>query len=153
MSFEARIRALDLIIPEPPKPAGHFVPAVQTGNLLFVSGQISAISDQIFIKGKLGRDLSIEQGQEAARLALHNVLAVIRISVGTLDRIKRIIKLNGWVASAEGFNGQPQVVDGASMLLEEIFGEAGKHARAAIGVAELPLGASVELELIVEVES
>jgi enamine deaminase RidA (YjgF/YER057c/UK114 family) len=153
MSFEARIQALDLIIPEPPKPAGHFVPAVQTGNLLFVSGQISAISDQIFIKGKLGRDLSIEQGQEAARLALHNVLAVIRISVGTLDRIKRIIKLNGWVASAEGFNGQPQVVDGASMLLEEIFGEAGKHARAAIGVAELPLGASVELELIVEVES
>jgi enamine deaminase RidA (YjgF/YER057c/UK114 family) len=153
MSFETRIQVLGLIIPEPPKPAGHFVPAVQTGNLLFVSGQISAISDQIFIKGKLGRDLSIEQGQEAARLALHNVLAVIRISVGTLDRIKRIIKLNGWVASAEGFNGQPQVVDGASMLLEEIFGEAGKHARAAIGVAELPLGASVELELIVEVES
>ena len=152
MSFETRIQALGLIIPEPPKPAGHFVPAVQTGNLLFVSGQISAISDQIFIKGKLGRDLSIEQGQEAARLALHNVLAVIRMSVGTLDRIKRIIKLNGWVASAEGFNGQPQVVDGASMLLEEIFGEAGKHARAAIGVAELPLGASVELELIVEVE-
>ena len=153
MSFETRIQVLGLIIPEPPKPAGHFVPAVQTGNLLFVSGQISAISDQIFIKGKLGRDLSIEQGQEAARLALHNVLAVIRISVGTLDRIKRIIKLNGWVASAEGFNDQPQVVDGASMLLEEIFGEAGKHARAAIGVAELPLGASVELELIVEVES
>lgn len=153
MSFETRIQVLGLIISEPPKPAGHFVPAVQTGNLLFVSGQISAISDQIFIKGKLGRDLSIEQGQEAARLALHNVLAVIRISVGTLDRIKRIIKLNGWVASAEGFNGQPQVVDGASMLLEEIFGEAGKHARAAIGVAELPLGASVELELIVEVES
>ena len=153
MSFEARIQALGLIIPEPPKPAGHFVPTVQTGNLLFVSGQISAISDQIFIKGKLGRDLSIEQGQEAARLALHNVLAVIRMSVGTLDRIKRIIKLNGWVASAEGFNGQPQVVDGASMLLEEIFGEAGKHARAAIGVAELPLGASVELELIVEVAS
>jgi enamine deaminase RidA (YjgF/YER057c/UK114 family) len=153
MSFETRIQVLGLVIPEPPKPAGHFVPAVQTGNLLFVSGQISAISDQIFIKGKLGRDLSIEQGQEAARLALHNVLAVIRMSVGTLDRIKRIIKLNGWVASAEGFNGQPQVVDGASMLLEEIFGEAGKHARAAIGVAELPLGASVELELIVEVES
>ena len=153
MSFETRIQVLGLIIPEPPKPAGHFVPAVQTGNLLFVSGQISAISDQIFIKGKLGRDLSIEQGQEAARLALHNVLAVIRSSVSTLDRIKRIIKLNGWVASAEGFNGQPQVVDGASMLLEEIFGEVGKHARAAIGVAELPLGASVELELIVEVES
>ena len=152
MSFEARIQALGLIIPEPPKPAGHFVPAVQIGNLLFVSGQISAVSGQILITGKLGRDLSIEQGQEAARLALHNVLAVIRSSIGTLDRIKRIIKLNGWVASAEGFNSQPQVVDGASMLLEEIFGEVGKHVRAAIGVAELPLGASVELEQIVEVE-
>jgi enamine deaminase RidA (YjgF/YER057c/UK114 family) len=153
MSFEARMQALGLILPEPPKPAGHFVPAVQIGNLLFVSGQISVGSGQALIKGKLGRDLSIEQGQEAARLALHNVLAVIRSSIGTLDRVKRIIKLNGWVASAEGFNSQPQVVDGASMLLEEIFGEAGKHARAAIGVAELPLGASVELELMAAVES
>ena len=153
MSFEARTQALGLILPEPPTPAGHFVPAVQIGNLLFVSGQISAVSGRVLITGKLGRDLSLDQGQEAARLALHNALAVIRRSVGTLDRIKRIIKLNGWVASAEGFNSQPQVMDGASMLLEEIFGEAGKHARAAIGVAELPLGASVELELIVEVES
>jgi enamine deaminase RidA (YjgF/YER057c/UK114 family) len=153
MSFEACMQALGLILPEPPKPAGHFVPAVQIGKLLFVSGQISVGSGQALIKGKLGRDLSIEQGQEAARLALHNVLAVIRSSIGTLDRVKRIIKLNGWVASAEGFNSQPQVVDGASMLLEEIFGEAGKHARAAIGVAELPLGASVELELIAAVES
>ncbi len=153
MSSEARTQALGLILPEPPKPAGHFVPAVQIENLLFVSGQISTGPGQLLITGKLGRDLSIEQGQDAARLALHNVLAVIRSSLGTLDRIKRIIKLNGWVASAEGFNGQPQIVDGASMLLEEIFGEAGKHARAAIGVAKLPLGASVELELIAEVQS
>ena len=153
MSFEARIQALDLIIPEPPKPVGHFVPTVQIGNLLFVSGQISAVSGQILIKGKLGRDITVEQGQEAARQALLNVLAVIQSTRGTLDVIKRIVKLNGWVASAEGFNSQPQVVDGASMLLEEIFGETGKHARAAIGVTELPLGASVELELIVEVES
>ena len=153
MSFEARTQALGLVLPEPPTPAGHFVPAVQIGNLLFVSGQISAGSGQRRRAGKLGRDLSIERGQEAARLALHNALAVIRSSLGTLDRIKRIIKLNGWVASDEGFNSQPQVVDGASMLLEAIFGEAGKHARAAIGVAELPLGASVELELIVELES
>jgi enamine deaminase RidA (YjgF/YER057c/UK114 family) len=153
MSFEARIQALGLTIPEPPGPAGHFVPAVQIGNLLFVSGQIPTVSGQILIKGKLGRDLSIEQGQEAARQALHNVLAVIRSRTGTLDRIKRIIKLNGWVASAEGFNSQPQVVDGASLLLKEIFGEAGEHARAAIGVVELPLGVPVELELIAEVQS
>ncbi len=151
MSFEAHMQVMGLILPDPPRPAGHFVPAVQIGNLLFVSGQISAASGQVLITGKLGRDLSLEQGQEAARMALHNALAVIRSSVGTLDRIKRIIKLNGWVACAEDFHHQPQVVDGASMLLEEIFGEAGKHARAAIGVAELPLGAAVELELIVEV--
>ncbi len=153
MSFGARMRVLGLILPEPPQPAGHFVSAVQIGNLLFVSGQISAAPGQVLITGKLGRDLSLEQRQEAARLALHNVLAVIGSSIGTLDRIKRIVKLNGWVASAEGFHRQPQVVDGASMLLEEIFGEAGKHARAAIGVAELPLGAAVELELIIEVAS
>jgi len=153
MSFEARMQALGLIIPEPPKPVGHFVPTVQVGNLLFVSGQIATVSGQILIKGKLGRDITVEQGQEAARQALLNVLAVIQSTRGTLDVIKRIVKLNGWVASAEGFTSQPQVVDGASMLLEEIFGEAGFHARAAIGVAELPLGASVELELIVEVES
>jgi enamine deaminase RidA (YjgF/YER057c/UK114 family) len=153
MSFEARIQELGLSIPEPSKPAGHFVPAVQAGNLLFVSGQIPTVSGKILIKGKLGRDLSIEQGQEAARQALRNALAAIRSHTGTLDSIKRIIKLNGWVASAEGFNSQPQVVDGASLLLEEIFGEAGKHARAALGVAEPPLGVPVEIELIVEVQS
>jgi enamine deaminase RidA (YjgF/YER057c/UK114 family) len=151
MSYEARIQALGLNIPEPSRPAGRFVPAVQVGNLVFVSGQIPAISGQLEIKGKLGRDLSVEQGQEAARTALLNVLAAIRSTIGSLDTIKRVVKLNGWVASAEGFNSQPRVVDGASLLLEEIFGEAGKHARAAIGVAELPLGAPVELELIVEV--
>ena len=106
----------------------------------------------LIMKGKLGRDLSIEQGQEAARQALLNILASVRSLTGTLDAIKRIVKLNGWVASAEGFGGQPQVVNGASLLLEEIFGDAGKHARAAIGVAELPSGAPVELELIVEVQ-
>ncbi len=153
MSFEVRIQELGLTIPEPPKPAGHFVPAVWVGNLLFVSGQIPMVSGQVLFKGKLGRDLSLEQGQEAARQALHNALAAIRSHTGTLDSIKRIVKLNGWVASAEGFNSQPQVVDGASLLLEEIFGEAGKRARAALGVAELPLGVPVEIELIVEVQS
>jgi enamine deaminase RidA (YjgF/YER057c/UK114 family) len=153
MSFEARMQALGLIIPELPKPAGHFVPAVQIGHLLFVSGQIAAVSGQVPFKGKLGGDLSIEQGQQAARIALLNVLAVIRSTTGSLDAIKRIVKLNGWVASTEGFTSQPRVIDGASLLLEEIFGEAGQHARAAIGVAELPLGAPVELELITEIQS
>jgi len=152
MSFEARIKELGLIIPETPRPVANYVPAVRVGNLIFVSGQTPTVSDQLLMKGKLGRDLSIEQGQEAARTALLNALAAVRSITGTLDVIKRIVKLNGWVASAEGFGDQPQVVNGASLLLEEIFGDAGKHARAAIGVAELPSGAPVELELIVEVQ-
>jgi enamine deaminase RidA (YjgF/YER057c/UK114 family) len=153
MSFEARIKELDLTIPEPPRPVANYVLAVQAGNLVFVSGQLPLVSGQLLMHGKLGRDLSLEQGQEAARQALLNILAAVRSLTGTLDAITRIVKLNGWVASAEGFGNQPQVVNGASRLLEEIFGEAGKHARAAIGVAELPLGAPVELELIVEVRS
>jgi len=152
MSFEARIKELGLIIPETPRPVANYVPAVRVGNLIFVSGQTPTVSDQLLMKGKLGRDLSIEQGQEAARTAIRNALAAVRSITGTLDVIKRIVKLNGWVASAEGFGDQPQVVNGASLLLEEIFGDAGKHARAAIGVAELPSGAPVELELIVEVQ-
>lgn len=151
MSFEERIRELGLTIPETPRPVANFVPAVQVGNLIFASGQTPTVSGMLIMKGKLGRDLSIEQGQEAARQALLNILAAVRSLTGTLDAIKRIVKLNGWVASAEGFGSQPQVVNGASLLLEEIFGDAGKHARAAIGVAELPSGAPVELELIVEV--
>ncbi len=153
MSFEARIKELDLTIPEPSRPVANYVLAVQAGNLVFVSGHVPMVSGQLLMNGKLGRDLSLEQGQEAARQALLNSLAAVRSLTGTLDAITRIVKLNGWVASAEGFGNQPQVVNGASLLLEEIFGEAGKHARAAIGVAELPLGAPVELELIVEVRS
>jgi enamine deaminase RidA (YjgF/YER057c/UK114 family) len=152
MSFEARIKELGLIIPETPRPVANYVPAVQVGNLIFASGQTPTVSGRLLMKGKLGRDLSIEQGQEAARTAIRNALAAVRSITGTLDVIKRIVKLNGWVASAEGFGDQPQVVNGASLLLEEIFGDAGKHARAAIGVAELPSGAPVELELIVEVQ-
>jgi len=152
MSFEARIKELGLTIPETPRPVANYVPAVQAGNLIFVSGQTPTVSGRLLTKGKLGRDLSIEQGQEAARQALLNLLAAVRSTTGTLNAIKRIVKLNGWVASAEGFVNQPQVVNGASLLLEEIFGDAGKHARAAIGVAELPSGAPVELELIVEVQ-
>jgi enamine deaminase RidA (YjgF/YER057c/UK114 family) len=152
MSFEARIKELGLTLPETPRPVANYVPAVQVGNLIFVSGQTPTVSGQLLIKGKLERDVSIEQGQEAARTALLNSLAAVRSLTGSLDVVKRIVKLNGWVASAEGFGNQPQVVNGASLLLEEIFGNAGKHARAAIGVAELPFGAPVELELIVEVQ-
>ncbi|MGZ3713964.1 MAG: RidA family protein [Ktedonobacterales bacterium] len=152
MTFETRLRELGLTLPETPVPVAKFVPAVRTGNLIYVSGQIPTVAGELAMTGKLGREISVEQGQEAARVALLNALAAMRSVTGSLDAVRRIVKLNGWVASAEGFTSQPQVVNGASELLEEIFGEAGKHARAAIGVAELPSGVPVELELIVEVQ-
>ncbi|QBD78718.1 RidA family protein [Ktedonosporobacter rubrisoli] len=151
MSFEQRVKELGLTIPQLPAPAYTYVPAVQTGNLIFASGQTPTVDGKLTIQGKLGRDVSIEQGQEAARLALLNCLAEVRSITGSLDAIKRVVKLNGFVASAEGFVDQPRVINGASQLLEEIFGETGKHARFAIGLAELPAGAPVELEIIVEV--
>src|SRR5579859_865603 len=152
MSFEKRIQELGLTIPETPTLVANYVPAVRTGNLVFASGQTPTVAGRLTIQGKLGREVTIEQGQQAARVALLNVLSAVRSVTGSLDRITRIVKLNGSVASAEGFGAQPQVVNGASLLLEEIFGAAGKHARAALGVAELPGGAPVELELIVEVQ-
>jgi enamine deaminase RidA (YjgF/YER057c/UK114 family) len=151
MSFEARIQELGLTIPPTPKPVANYVPAVQSGKLIFASGQTPIVDGKLTIQGKLGRDVTIEEGQQASRIALLNALSAIRSVAGSLDEITRIVKLNGSVASAEGFGGQPQVINGASLLLEEIFGEAGKHARAALGLAELPGGAPVEIELIVEV--
>lgn len=151
MSFEARIQALGLTIPGTPRPVANYVPAVQAGNLIFSSGQTPTVEGKLVVQGKLGREISIEQGQEAARIALLNCLAAVRSITGSLDKITRIVKMHGYVASAEGFNAQPQVVNGASLLLEEIFGEHGKHARAALGVAELPGGAAVEIELIVAI--
>lgn len=151
MSFEKRVQELGLTIPATPRPVANYVPAVMTGKLVFASGQTPTVDGKLTVQGKLGASVSIEQAQKAARLALLNCLAEVRSVMGSLDEIVRIVKMNGYVASAEGFNAQPQVVNGASLLLEEIFGEAGKHARAAIGVAELPGGAPVELELIVEV--
>ncbi|MBO0778931.1 MAG: RidA family protein [Ktedonobacteraceae bacterium] len=153
MSFEARIKELGLTIPQLPSPAFNYVPAVQTGNLIFASGQTPNIDGKLTMRGKLGREISLEQGQEGARLCLLNCLAEVRGLTGTLDTITRIVKLNGYVASAEGFTDQPRVINGASELLEQIFGDTGKHARAAIGVAELPFGAPVEIEMIVQVRS
>lgn len=151
MSFEKRIQELGLTIPPTPKPAANYVPAVKTGKLIFASGQTPTVNGQLSIKGKLGREVSIEEGQQAARISLLNALSAVRSVAGSLDEITRIVKLNGSVASAEGFGEQPQVINGASLLLEDIFGETGKHARAALGLAELPNGAPVEIELIVEV--
>jgi enamine deaminase RidA (YjgF/YER057c/UK114 family) len=151
MSFEQRLQGLGLTLPATPRPVANYVPAVATGKLVFSSGQTPTVDGKLTIQGKLGDSVTIEQGQQAARVALLNCLAGVCSVTGSLDEIVRIVKLNGYVASAEGFGAQPQVINGASLLLEEIFGEAGKHARASLGLAELPGGAPVELELIVEV--
>jgi enamine deaminase RidA (YjgF/YER057c/UK114 family) len=153
MSFEERAQELGLVIPQLPPPAYNYVPAVRVGNLIFASGQTPTIEGKLTMQGKLGREITIEQGQVGARLCLVNCLAEVRSLTGTLDAIVRIVKLNGYVASVEGFIQQPTVINGASALVEQIFGETGKHARAAIGVAELPGGAPVEIEMIVEVRA
>ncbi|MGH7167689.1 MAG: RidA family protein [Nitrospiraceae bacterium] len=151
MSFEARLRELGIQLPAPPKPVATYVPAVQAGDLLFLSGVIPFRDGKLTMEGKLGRDLTVEQGYEAARIALLNALSIVRTELGTLDRVKRVVRLVGHVASAEGFVQQPAVINGASDLLVRIFDEAGRHARVAVGAAQLPLNSPVELELIVQV--
>lgn len=151
MSFEHRLKQLGLELPPTPTPVANYVPAVRVGQFVYASGQTPTVEGKPIVTGKLGRELTVAQGQEAARLAVLNCLAQVRWLVGSLDAVDRIVKMTGYVASAEGFGDQPAVINGASLLLEDIFGEAGKHARAAVGVAELPALAPVEVELIVTV--
>lgn len=147
---EQRLKDLGIELPQVPTPAASYVPAIRAGNLVFTAGQVPFENGEIRITGKVGDTVSLEEAQHAARICALNALAAAASEAGGLDRISRIIKVVGYVASAPGFNGQPQVVNGASDLLGEIFGEAGHHARSAVGVAELPLGVPVEVEMIVE---
>ena len=149
--YESRLAELQIELPQPPLPMATYVPAVRAGNLLFLSGVLPIRDGELAFSGKLGRDLTVEQGMEAARLALLNALAIAKQEVGSLDRITRVVKVVGHVASAEGFVQQPQVINGASDLLVAIFGEVGRHARVAVGAAELPRGASVEIEVILSI--
>lgn len=151
MSYEHKLKELALELPQPPKPLATYVPAVLAGNLLFLSGVLPMCDGQLVFSGKLGQDLTVEQGIEAAKLSLLNALAIAKQELGTLDRITRVVKVVGYVASAKGFVQQPQVLNGASDLLVTIFGEAGRHARVAVGAAELPRGAAVEIEVIFSV--
>ena len=153
MSYEKKLNELGLTLPAPPKPVATYIPAVRVGDLLFLSGVLPSRDDQLIMTGKLGQALSIEQGMEASKVAILNALAIIRSEAGSLDRVKRIVKMVGHIASAPGFTDQPQVLNGASDLLVAIFGEAGRHARVAVGAAELPRQAPVEIELIVQVRS
>ncbi|MGH7310964.1 MAG: RidA family protein [Candidatus Rokuibacteriota bacterium] len=153
MGAEARLKELDITLPPPGTPMANYVGAVRVGNLLFVSGHGPLRTDgKPSARGKLGRELSVEQGYKVAREVGLNLLATTRATLGSLDRVKRVVKVLGMVASAEGFNEQPKVINGFSDLMVEIFGDAGKHARSAVGMAELPVGIPVEIEMILEVE-
>lgn len=151
MSVESRLQALSLRLPQPPKPVATYVPVVRAGEFLFLSGVIPMRDGQLTMTGKLERDLSLAQGVEAARVCLLNALAIIKEELGSLDHVRRIVRMVGYVASAEGFVRQPQVLNGASDLLVSLFGDSGRHARVAVGVAELPLNAPVEIELTIQV--
>lgn len=151
MSITERLEALGITLPRPPAPAAAYVPVVQTGNLVFVSGQGPVVDGRPAYVGRLGAEYDLIQGQEAARLAVVNALAQLQAHLGSLDRVRRIVKILGFVASAEGFDQQHLVMNGASELLERVFGEQGRHARTSVGTNALPFGIPVEIELIAEV--
>ncbi|KAA9376275.1 RidA family protein [Microbispora cellulosiformans] len=148
---EERLADLGIELPEVVPPLAAYVPAVRTGGHVYTSGQLPLVKGELSATGKVGAEVSPEEAKEQARICAVNALAAIRSLVGDLSQVVRIVKVVGFVASAPGFTGQPQVVNGASELLGEVFGEAGVHARSAVGVAVLPLDAAVEVEVIAEV--
>ena len=150
-AVEQRLSQLGQLIPTAPEAIGFYVPALRTGNLVVTSGQLPMVGKELMFKGKVGKEVHEEEGFHAARMCALNALAQIKACVGNLDRITRIVRVEGYVQSADGFNKQPQVVNGASELLVQAFGDAGRHTRIAVGVNELPLNASVELVIWAEV--
>jgi enamine deaminase RidA (YjgF/YER057c/UK114 family) len=150
VSASARLAELGVDLPVAVKPLGSYVPAVRSGNTVYTSGQLPMQDGKLLRAGKVGVDVTPEQAKELARICALNALAAVHSLVG-VDSVTQVVKVVGFVASGPGFNGQPGVVNGASDLLADVFGEAGIHARSAVGVAELPLNAPVEVELVVEV--
>lgn len=154
MNTAATLSELEQMLPPAPQPVGSYVPVVRTGNLLFTSGVLPMKDGELVCAGAVGSyTVTVEDGQEAARLCILNALSIVRAELGDLSRVARIVKLTGYVSSSPTFTAQPAVINGASDLLVRFFGENGRHARAAVGVAALPLNASVELDLVVEVRS
>jgi enamine deaminase RidA (YjgF/YER057c/UK114 family) len=149
--IEQRIIDLGFLLPETAKPLAAYIPAVQSGNLVFTSGQLPMIDGSLLETGKVGGSVSPERAKELATVCALNALAAVKTVIGDLDKIKRVVKVVGFVSSTPDFSGQPAVVNGASEFLGEVFGDKGIHARSAVGVAVLPLDAPVEIELIVEV--
>jgi enamine deaminase RidA (YjgF/YER057c/UK114 family) len=150
MSWRARLTELGIELPETAAPLAAYVPAVRTGDLVYTSGQLPMLNGKLARTGKVGAEVSPEDGYALARICALNALAAVDALVG-LDSVTRVVKVVGFVASGPNFNGQPAVINGASELLGEVFGEAGAHARSAVGVSQLPLDAPVEVELILEV--
>lgn len=149
---EAKLKEKGIVLATPASPIANYVNAVRVGNLLYLAGKGPQKADNTYITGKLGKDLSVEQGYEAARLTAINHLAVIRAELGSLNKVKRIVKVLGMVNCTDTFTDQPKVINGYSDLMVEIFGEKGKHARSAVGMSSLPLNMAVEVEVIVEIE-
>lgn len=152
MTPEEKLKELGLTLPPAPAPVGSYVPFVRTGDLVFTSGQLPMRDGKLVATGKIGADLTIEQGAEAARVAVLNALAQVAAAAGGLANVVRIVRLAVFVNSADEFTDQPKVANGASELLVQVLGDAGRHARSALGVNELPLDAAVELELIAQVK-
>ena len=153
MSIDNRLAELGITLPQPAAPVASYVPAVEANGLLHISGQISVGEDGNLILGRLGEDMNLERGTEAARRCGIMLLAQMQAALGSLDRVQRIVKLGAFVNSAPDFTDQPKVANGASELMQEVFGEAGRHARSAVGVAVLPLGVAVEVDAIVAVKA
>jgi enamine deaminase RidA (YjgF/YER057c/UK114 family) len=149
---EARLQSLGIVLPAAPNPVANYVPSLLAGNLLFISGQISKAADGSVTKGRLGADLTVDQGRAAARLSALNVLAQAKAAVGDLDRISQVVRLTGFVNAAPEFVDHAQVVNGASDLMVDVLGDKGRHTRAAVGVSSLPLGCAVEVDAILLIE-
>lgn len=153
MSIDQRLAELGITLPTPAAPVAAYVPAVEAGGLLHISGQISVDENGELIKGRLGEDLDVEKGMEAARRCGIMLIAQMKAALGSLDRVERIVKLGAFVNSAGSFTDQPKVANGASVLMQDVFGEAGRHARSAVGVPVLPLGVAVEIDAVVAVKA
>lgn len=151
MVIEQRIESLGITLPPPPSPAAMYVPVKQMGNALYISGQLPLEDGKLAFIGKAGGELTLEEAQQAARLCIINMLAVVKRYLGDLDRVKNVIKLQAFVNSSEGFDQQHIVVNAASQLLFGVFGEIGRHARSAVGTNQLPMNATVEIEAIFEI--
>lgn len=152
MQIEQKLIELGTPLPETPKPVAAYVPAVRVNDWVYTSGQVAMVNGELKYKGKVGHDITMEEAYESAKICALNALSAVKSVIGDLDKIERVVKVVGYVNSAPGFTVQPAVINGASDFLKAVFGEQGAHARSAVGVAELPFGASVEIEMIFKVK-